>query len=913
MKIPAISIEISGLEDFPLGETNIVSIGALESTVDPLEPFVNSNQFSIELAGESETNGVQVRELFSRDPVVVGTLATSWFTNESRMLIANASISELGTFCVGPSTFFLDPIETVSGILYCDCMQTSFPSQLCNLYNDTTLGISMEVTKWPRVWKGRIACLKLDGVPWRYAYFADNPRFSLSSVTLTLVPLDARIRDHQSQPLMPTSAFFHASNRSYIRNAKGRSMFFCAATNWPPLSIPTLSSATSFSTSGFSGGAIYALVQLTTSVLPGGIVNPTPIVSTSYWATRPAIAKNGSGYVGITGLSSDGLTGYFSASITGTNVEVRPFDSIRFYLTADNPATSRASKIVSRLGTVSNKDPFVTGNRYGNSNGSSLSFAHNVSSTINLPKISIGFVWQQNETSRQRVHSERGLFQTIAGHCGAWAPLRNCQTIADSTAGLDQLIHDCDVYSMRPISDPEIHAYQSVLRGRNGAEAVTSHLASFTLDPQVVLDVAEASNWWCPGEDEICLDQQFCSLNESIWLNVEWTEDGETFFNRRFLATLDSVPVSGCLRYKIGEGLLRTLYENDCAGIGDWFGHRAKFSPDTTISSSTMGSLLFNYLSSTSPVSVLCLPLSLINSSSFYDNDSGLTLISAWRFADAEALDKNLGALLALGQTALSFSCSESTPYAIARRWIGAPCRDETPIPIDESVLLDVPVAERSSEIVADYELRFADDKTVTYSDRLAKSLFNAEKTFELDLSSCPLNVSMSTSALADAIVGTLADLVNRFGAERMTYSFSVPFEVGGWIAPGDLIALSCSRIVGASSIASPVNLACRVLDVSQDLMGQTTRLRVVGDSRIVAKYQRGSRVLGGWATTTITVDDASWISVGATVYAAGNTAYVVQAKNGNQLTFSSAFPFSTYLYGAQDNTRFRFGVDVLA
>ena len=922
MKIPTLDLLISGLEDFPIDEANIISIGALESTVDPLEPFVNSNQFAIELAGESESNGKQIRDLFSRDPISVGTLAQNWLIGESTMKILNSSLVTPTAVCVGPSSFLLTPQSTAGNVQTCAVSELSFPSQVCNLYSDPTLGVSMEITKWPRVWKGRLVRIRLNGISWRFAYFADNPRFSLSSVTLTLVPLDARIRDHQPQPLTPTIANFHSSNRSYIRNAKGRSIFFCAATNWPAALVGAIAGTSSFSipsSTTFETAAIYSLVQNTTAILPGGFVVPVDIVSTNYWATRPAIAKNGGGYLGLDGLSANGLTGYLSASVTSNNFTICPLDSIRFYLTADSPTGSRASKIATRSTSVVNKDPLVTVTRYGNSYGSTLNVQPNVSTTINLPKISIGFLWQQNEPTTQLVLSESGLFNTISWHCFAWSKFKPCWTIADSTLGLDQLIHESDVYSLRPISEPDTHAFQSVLRGRirgstpAKAEAVTSHLASFALDPNVVVNVAEAENWWCPGEDELCLTEQFCSFGDSIWLDAEWTEDGETFFKRHFLATLDSQPVTGCFRYKIGEGLLRTLYENDCAGIGDWFGHRAKFSADPTIYSRTISGVLFTYLLGGTPGNVLCLPSSLINISSLYDNDSGLALISGWRFEDAEALDKNLGALLALGQTALSFSCSESTPYAIARRWIGAPSRDETPIPIDESVLLDVPIAERSSEIVADYELRFADDKTVTYSDRLAKSLFNAEKTFELDLSLCPLNVSMSTAALADAIVGTLADLVNRFGAERMTYSFSVPFEVGGWITPGDLIALSCSRIVGASSIASPVNLACRVLDVSQDLSGQTTRLRVVGDSRIVAKYQRGSRVIGGWATTTITVDDASWISVGATVYAAGNTAYVVQGKSGNQLTFSSAFPFCTYLYSAQDNTRFRFGVDVLA
>lgn len=912
-----IELEISGFFEFFSSDDNsdfphsIIGISALNSTLDPTEPIVDSSPFSIELAADAVSqydHEIRLSDCFSRDPITIGVLAENYLPNDLYMYIKSPTDDD-GQLCIGTTTYNAGFDHREDDISVVEVYEADSPAPQ---YIDSELGVAPEVTVYPRVWKGRRALVYLDGSIWRICYLTENPRFTAGAVVLTMAPIDARIRDHHIGALMPRTARFADKGRDYILSGKKtKHLFFWSSGHGPAYSLPQLSGASTYTlTSGtYEYTGLINTIQNTTTVPAGGALLPAlQTAHRIFTPCAPSIGKISGGVSrwGISGRSSSTI--YFDVALTtGSNGLSFYCDPALRVLVGDGLGTG-ADQLASRFGTATYSDPLVAVNVGAPTNAPSVTVsAYQRTSASYGPSLHIGFIWRQTEANAEQLPEAGELFADRI--IDQWANgVRACASCADSEAGLESLMQNCDVYSLKPLTAPDA----SVVRSQNvlnWVKPITDHAASYEIAPNAAINIAQSDQFWIPGESNICLTRQFVAAGNTVWLDVRWTEDGETFIERKIDLIYRDEPVPGVFRYDIGANLARQNAAGTItfAGIGDWFGNRATFTADPTIAALNDSDLLLLYFTSDKLGASLYIPIGDVDRTSFAQNGGTLNLISEWRFEGADALDDNLGALLTLSSTAVSFGFPPLAggEYRLMRRWIGPLTRDEAPVAIGEEELLEIPTAELEDHIIADYSITFADDKTVTYSDSIAKSIFNAEKTFELDLSLCPLNQQMSPRALAQAMRGTLASLVDRFGAEIMSYRLRVPFELGKKVAPGDSVTLTCSRVVGAGGSAPPNQLECRVFDVEQDVMGQTTSLRVIAHDHRVARYQRGCRILSGLNTITVVVDDASWVTAGMQLYYGTGSLVTVNSKSGNTLTLSASVGYSTVLWQAQQALRF--------
>lgn len=933
-------ISISGLDTWEFSSSaggafphSIVSIGQLQSTLDPLEPIVDSSPFSVVLAadavyqdGRTTYLDIQtVRSFFLRPPGNRMALARNYIYGDQYIYTTDEAD---GSICIGACTY-----DTVLDGWQGDvCVSEIYPNspagQISNHYIDTDLGIAPTITDRPIVWKGRFVFIYLGSQSnqnlYRVCYLTDNPVFGLNTVELRMAPIDARIRDHHAAPLTPSVGHFATSdNRQYVRGQRVKRIVGYASDGGPELWMTGSASVSSytFNSSTITYTGLNGTIQTVTTV-PGGVPLEGNNNQRIWTPASPALFRSAYGWIGITGWSSG--TASFNVSIypgEGLSASCQP--AIRFYTTnnvSQQPAYSLRQAIPSYSTTY--RDPNFS-LQVGDENGYTVNWQVSAAALTNIPAPSICLIWRQNEPDNS-YHGNYTTWSFAGAIRNEWAGKCPNAASVKGDSGLTWLmLNELDVYSVRPLTQPthhldfSVHSWKRTGSGLSvKVHPVTEHCASYKCDPSTSIALAQATAWWCPGEQDIVLDSQFCQTGNSVWLNAEWTEDGSTYFTRRFKATLIDEPNTGVFRYEVGEGLRQDGFQVDCAGIGDWFGFRASFTVDTTVEQGDDSTLIYLYMvpSAMFASASLFIDASYVDYNELMDHAHRLSLINTWRFADPQALDENLAAMLALNGTCLTFRSQGG--YKLTRKWTGAPSKTESYVEINDDILLETPTATIDDEIVSDYKITFANEQTVTYSDRVAKALFNAEKTFELDLSSCPINTGLSNADLARGMLGELMTLVDRFGSERQIYDLVIPFEEGRDLTPGDVIRLSSDFVIGqigAGYDAKPSNLLCRVLDVTQDLMNDRTSLKVRAETKTVGQYQAGARILDGWGTTTLTIDDATWVADGMTV-SFGNMTAAISSHTGTTITFSSApatysaFVFATTL----DTTRFRNGYDFL-
>lgn len=910
-------------------EHAIANISTISSTIDPTEPFVDSSTVTITLAADASAKGyptVTPRYLFTREPISLGFLADDFLPSDDYVTVQTEEWID-GSVCIGCSTYEFVGVEEDDGILTCEVYGIAPSTQNSAYYIDRELGLAPEITDSPRVWKGRLAFLFLSvadipSKPWRIFELAENPRINSTTVELSVVQIDARIRDHHVGLTVPTVAHFAQGGRQYSRNRKQRRLFFYGNSAGPQVNVGELNTATSFAIGSGTAAyaALYSTIQDTITtpagerLLPGGA---GPI----FTPVRPPICKNWGRWNGILGRS--GQTVYLSDAVTANEFSLQLLPAVRMMLTSSSDVAA-VTAFATRTAVKSHLDPMVNIYTTGDTNDcptTTIEVTPTQTSAFS-PVYRIGFFWQQNEPGGEKTVPV-GAPNIGEKICDEFAICRDAATSADSESGFWAAKVSCDNYSFKIISAPNASIDQFVTHqestgamiGKNRQLPMSEHVAFFDLDPSATISVAQAQEWWCPGETDLILDQRFAEAGQTIWLTATWTENGDDELTRHFKATYIDQPATGFFRYEVGEGLRQNNWAPNIAGVGDWFGYRATFAPDTYFAGDTDADLFLRYLGSSRMQGSLFFSSAQLDRESFRANAYLPNLLDSWRFADAEELDKNLGALLMLSSTAISFRISSTNGYRVARKWFGRATKDEEPVPIDDELLLEIPVAALDDQVIAEYTLKFIGDKTVSYVDRMAKALFNAEKTFELDLSECALNTSLSPNVAAKLMRGTLASLVERFGGETLTYSLVVPFWVARDLAPGDLIVLTSSQVVGPAGAPNPKTLECRLLEVEHDLLAQRSSLKAFVADHRVAKYQRGCRVLGGFGTTTVTVDDVSWIVDGSTVTTPDGTSRTISSHSSitSTVTFSSAFPWQFLFWQTAQQSRFLTASDPLA
>lgn len=923
-------------------EHAICSIGTMSSTLDLVEPIVDSSPFSVELALDASNASNTVRTIFSRDPVKLGTLASSYTpTTTSMRIICSAALASQ-TICIGPASYnythssFSSSVDV--GTVTAHGVISSAQAQLGFQFYDDDLKIGPDVTMYPARWKGRLAYLYLQNdyfspswLLYRAGYIADNPHFGLQTLTLSIAPLDCKLRDHNVSSTKSTPMHFARTySRSYLPSPLKSAYPALFGEGYLDRGVSLPVSITSGGEVTLTSGSatysqLYSSLQPVITTPSGACLFPTVTDDFATPQRPPFLWLNSQSYSEPKFLGRSGSTAYINLTPSQTSLPtaIQVLPTWRWYLTAPTAPSYRIGSIFTRTqsrvqtpSTSANAEPIA---RIGTNTTAiawpmhSLSVSTTYAATGTPSQGWFGLLWMETAEKDDYNIRQLGLMSTFLDFFRSSVPDMPGYAVscADSTLGWDALTATCDCYSMKLVSATRtIQAAEYNVTGGRGDTRIGVCLGLQPLATSEVYSIAQATDFWLRGEDYITLNQQVGSATQKLWLNVTWTEDadGAVEHQRRMRVQYDSYQASGVYRYKVLK------QPKHCPGIGDWFGHRATFEIDTTISGESDGDLFSMYLlGDNSMQGSLWLSSYQVDAMSLYQFPLTTPLVSEWIFADAEAFDDNFASMLSMSTSAMSFSVVGG--YKVCRVATGRALRSASAVAVSDDTIIDLPTASRDENIVSDYTLTMPEPYgSITYSDAAAKMLYSSTSSIEVDLSQCEVAQLGSSSEVVQAMAGTLANMVSILGYDRRQWSFSVPFEVGWSLAPGMLVTLTTSYTIGADATPPPSSTMCRVLDVEQDVVGQTTALRVIPVQSGGAPYQRGCVVLD-WdvANLKYTVDDASWISAGMTLYYANGLTVTVASVSNNTFTISGSFEYTTGFWRAAEANRFYTNSDSLS
>lgn len=880
----------------------ITAVGAMTSTLDPVEAVIDSGAISISLALDTG-----VGDVFSRSPGVFGRMTASRLPNSSIIKFSSAASVTATTLCIGVSTYSYSQ-SSYSSRVSSGTITLAALSQESYQYFDSDIQMGAEVSLYPTQWKGRLAYLYITDpitAAWRLyrvCALAGNPTRTLSELQLTLTPLDTRIRDvHVSSPL-DTVAKLSSSTRTYA-GSRVNHVFAEAYIGQSATYLPAWSSDTFTLTSPSSMySALYGTLQPVTTDPAGRHLGlPSQDICTPCCPPVTLSQTNSTSGNIPRLLGRSGSTAYASVTpAADSRLSIEP--TARWYVTSGSTLTAlynRSATRASSPSTSAEAEPIIRLQAYGSqSNAQGIYYvnAYPSSPSVTCTPVPtyLGLMWEETVDEVQQRPSDAQIDNT--GHAfrrdiGVKAQAWSWET----TQNWQQLCEDNDLYSWK-IVDPEITSAISARRVNatkqwREAKGIDHRCGWAPLQTWSQIQIAFARFWWERGEAQLCLDTQYCAVGESLWLTAHWTEDGQTFHDRRLKLQMYSIPATGVYMYTV-------LRSPRCAGIGDWFGHSATFTPDRTIEAEEDGHLLFLYLSQS-----LRLPLATIDSPSLYLYGIP-SAVDVYSYETPEDYAESMSGLMAMSGTCISFGFDQGD-YRITRKWSGMADKAGSYIDITDDDLLSVPVVSRDDHVVSTYEVKLPEGD-VTYVDRVAQDLFADSDDITIDL---------STSEVSDGSImsmrGALQNMVYRLGSERLTYSTAIPYEKGYLLAPGDLVRLTSALTVGVDTSLPPSQQMTRVVGVTQDPVGYRTELTLQAVETGAAHYQQGSIVTALSSDyKTLYLDDTSWITVGMTVYhAAGST--TVSAVTSTYITVNTGY-MVTAIWRAAEQDRFIMATDRL-
>lgn len=930
----------------------ITSVGRMASTLDLVEPIVDSSPFSIDLALDAtSTNGMTVRDIFSRDPIEIGSLASDYLpTSTSVQIACSASLSSQHV-CIGTSVYYYTHSSYSSGIdtgtLATHVIFSQGTAQGGYQYYDSTLKIGPKVTKYPARWKGLWAYLyvwnSLFASSWklyRAGYIADNPSFSLSGLTISFAPLDCKLRDHDISTTSSRPAHFPAGDlsRNYLTGitpAKPHIIgqgFISRGTSIP---VTIADDGTIALTSGsYAYSMIYQSLQPVLTTPSGacmyqlhGTEFATPLRPPFFWS--PSINYSEPMILGRTGTTAKVQP---SSTLTAKSSSIETLPTWRWMLASPSGVTNRCGVIATRNNTrtsspstAATAEPLAQmtiGSTGANVPVQTMQVRVNYTATSTPAQNWFGLYWE--ETCEEPQVASLGVLSSFNDRLRtAYGMPYYAISCADSTLGWHDLVDASDCYSVKLVAPEEIiDAPESYVRGTHRNDDGTGYavgdayvLCRLGMSPTnygTVYTLASATAWWLRGEDYIALDRLITPSGKKTWFTATWTEDpeGAVTHERQLRLSYDSNPATGVYLYKVVKA------PRHCPGIGDWFGRQAVFLPDQRISGDTDGDLFAAYLLGDDAMQgSLWLYGGHVDVSSLYYFPLQNLVIREWIFADAKTFDENFASLLAMSSSAMSFDFSGGD-YRICRVATGRADKALTSsaMTLTDDVILTIPTASRDENVISDYGITLPEPYgTVTYHDAVVSQTYSSTSSIEVDLSECDItNIESQTDAVR-LMAGPLANMVSILGYDRRQWSFDIPFEVGWSLTPGALVRLTTRYTVGADVTPPPSGQLCRVLDVDQDPVGQVTSLRIIPVAGDGARYQRGC-VVEAWDATNkwYTVDDGSWITVGMTLYAPGSQSVTVSSISGNTF-YVGTFVYTSCFWRAAESDRFLLASDALS
>lgn len=887
----------------------IVNVGAMASTLDPVEAIVDSSSIMVSLAidaGDVPTVG----EIFARDPIAIGRITASRLPGATSISFSASSSVTATSICVGVSAYSYSQ-STYSGGVSTGTVTLSTYAQDSFQYYDPDIRLGAEVTRFPATWKGRLAYLYVRrpiGTGWvlyRVCALADNPSRTLSELTLTLSPIDARIREaHVSSPLDIVGKF-SGSTRAYAAQRVNHVFSEAYIGQGAPL-YPSWG-GDHFTVS--SSDPLYATLQPVTTEPAGRNLVRRTWIDSMCTPTRPPISVN-SWYSmpdkpHFEGRS--GTTAYVSLT-PDADSRLLILPTARWYVTSGDAIAQLATRSSTRVAnptTSANAEPLVRLSASGSQIADAYVYtvnAYTASPSVTETPLPLyyGMMWESsvNEPPEEDAPSRTDT----TGH--VFRRAINVQDLAwswETTDGWAQFCEAADLYSWK-LLEPEILTTRSATRvdtSKNWREAsgVVHCCGWLPLQSWSQIQIARARYWWERGESQLCLDTQFCDIGESLWVTIHWTEDGENFLDKMAKLQLHDVPTSGVYRYNV-------LRSPRCAGVGDWFGNRATFTPDRRIEAPSDATLLVSYLTDS-----LKIPSYWVWTASLFNYTVPLGGVDEYGYDTPSDYSESLAGLLIMSGSCLTFDMQNMGHYIIARKWTGIADKAEYYVDVTDDDLLSIPAVTRDDHVVSTYEVKLPDDKEITYIDRVAAELYSDSDSITIDLASSEiteLGVMQMRSALQN--------LVYRLGSERLLYSTAIPWEKGWQLAPGDLVRLTSEYTVGVNTSAPPNGVMTRVVGVTQDPVQERTELTLQAIESGAARYQYGWTVIDASADYLTLYLEAmgDWLQEGDIVYFAGGSAEVVTVDYDNNYIVVDTPVAATAIWYDDDPARFMTATDRL-
>lgn len=885
----------------------ISNVGAMASTLDPVEAIVDSSSIMVSLAldaGDVPTVG----DIFARDPISIGRMTASRLPGATSISFSASSSVTATSICVGVSAYSYAQ-STYSGGVSTGTVTLSTYAQDSFQYYDPDIRLGAEVSRFPATWKGRLAYLYVT-MPltgqwrlYRVCALADNPSRTLSELTLTLSPIDARIREaHVSSPLDVVGKF-STSTRSYAAKRINHAFSEAYIGQGAPL-YPSWG-GDHFTVS--SSDPLYATLQPVTTTPAGRNLVRRTWIDSMCTPTRPPIA------VSSLVLAPDkphfqgrvSTTAYVSLTPDAdSRLQILP--TARWYVTAGDAIAQLATRSSTRVATPTtsaNAEPLVRLSASGSQIADAYVYtvnAYTASPSVTETPLPIyfGLMWESSVSEPPEEDAPDRTDNT--GH--VFRRAINVQDLAwswETTDGWAQFCESADLYSWK-LLEPEILTTRSATRvdtSRNWREAsgVVHCCGWLPLQSWSQIQIARARCWWERGEPRLCLDSQFCNVGESVWVTVHWTEDGETYLDKLAKLQLHDIPASGVYRYDV-------VRSPRCAGVGDWFGQRATFTPNRRIESPSDATLLWSYLTSS-----LRIPSYWVWMASLYSYTVPLGGVDEYGYDTPSDYSESLAGLLIMSGSCLTFDMSFGS-YWLARKWTGIADKAESYVDVTDDDLLSIPTVTRDDHVVSSYQIKLPNDKEINYIDRVAAELYSDSDSITINLASSEI-----TELGVLQMRAALQNLVYRLGSERLIYSTAIPWEKGWQLAPGSLVRLTSAYTVGVNTSAPPNGVMTRVVGVTQDPVQERTELTLQAIESGAARYQYGWTVIDASADhMTLYLETADGLYEGEIVYSADTYAEVVTVDTDNNYIEVDTPVTATAIWYADDPMRFLTATDRL-
>lgn len=354
---------------------------------------------------------------------------------------------------------------------------------------------------------------------------------------------------------------------------------------------------------------------------------------------------------------------------------------------------------------------------------------------------------------------------------------------------------------------------------------------------ETTVNILQAERWWELGERYLCLASNLGG--GTFTAQCTWREPhAEEAFECELVLTYVDYNSNYGYRYEV-----RPVYSGLVPpGIGDWNGYHAviKRAPITPYQSDWEN--ILNLLEAVdgrggtygSISAGLAIPEEWINVSSFQQQNCTSLGVSSCRMNITEAsVTEAITPYLLMSCTAIAGKFTGSN-YQIFRIPLTPPCADDVVLHIADDLLVGEPTSSIEYNIATNYKIMTHQpghtgaaprDVDFVATDVDACQIFGQGLMLELDLRDAVFEWSAD---IEEILKSSLARMVDTYGKPQRLWQLTVPFDVGYKLNVGDVISLSSDWVYGKTIGRGVEDEMARIIAVTQDYMGGTTTIQAL-------------------------------------------------------------------------------------